>query len=218
MLGEELHPIRRDVIFEAVAQAHGSVQIELIELLLPGPEKVMEDSQPLIGVQNFGPAVQASQILGQVRIYPVEEGPGFFRTFAGHGDRDVLVLNEVVAGRRLLREHPVIFPAVLVQIIPALPHQNTVLEVGAVEAAVVDGDFGHGVGGQAVENTTVGRKHVPLILIGGQGVVNVGKAPGLAVLAVDLPDPIPVDALDGDRLLNAPGYLKPGPFTPVCRG
>ena len=72
--------------------------------------------------------------------------------------------------------------------------------------------------GNGDENTTVGRKHVPLILIGGQGVVNVGKAPGLAVLAVDLPDPIPVDALDGDRLLNAPGYLKPGPFTPVCRG
>ena len=90
------------------------------------------------------------------------------------------------------------------------------LEVGAVEPAVINGDLGHGVGGQAVEHTTVRREHIPLILIGGQGVVDIGKAPGLAVLAVDLPDPIPIDALDGDGLLDAPGDFERDTLAAVC--
>ena len=74
-----------------------------------------------------------------------------------------------------------------------------------------------GVGGQAVEDATVGCEHIPLVLVGGQGVVDVGKAPGLAVLSVDLPDPILPNPLDGDGLLYAAGDLKRDTLAPVGR-
>lgn len=107
----------------------------------------------------------------------MEKCPGLLRVLTGHGDGDVLVLDEVVAGRRLFREHPVVFPAVQVQVIPALAHEDAVLKVGAVEAAVVNGDLGHGVGGQAVEDAAVGCEHIPLVLVGGQGVSSLAFIP-----------------------------------------
>ena len=79
------------------------------------------------------------------------------------------------------------------------------------------GDLGHSVGGQTVENTAVSSKHISLILIGSQGIVDVGKTPGLTVLAVDLPNPISIDFLDRDGLLDAPGYLERDAFPPVGR-
>ena len=148
----------------------------------------------------------------------MEKCPGLLRVLTGHGDGDVLILYEVVAGRRLLCKHPVVFQAVQVQVIPALAHEDAVLEVGAVEAAVVNGDLGHGIGWQAVEDAAVGCEHIPLVLVGGQGVVDVGKAPGLAESAVDLPDPILPNPLDGDGLLYAAGDLKRNTLAPVGRG
>ena len=60
--------------------------------------------------------------------------------------------------------------------------------------------------------------HIPLVLVGGQGVVDVRKAPGLAESAVDLPDPILPNPLDGDGLLYAAGDLKRDTLAPVGRG
>ena len=78
--------------------------------------------------------------------------------------------------------------------------------------------LGGGVGGQAVEDGAVGGEHLLLVLIGGQGVVDIRKAPGLAELAVDLPDAVPVDALDGDGLLDAVGDFESGALAPVGGG
>lgn len=46
----------------------------------------------------------------------------------------------------------------------------------------------------------------------------VRKAPGLAESAVDLPDPILPNPLDGDGLLYAAGDLKRDTLAPVGRG
>lgn len=48
--------------------------------------------------------------------------------------------------------------------------------------------------------------------------VDVRKAPGLAESAVDLPDPILPNPLDGDGLLYAAGDLKRDTLAPVGRG
>ena len=44
VVGEKLHAVRGDVVFEAVPQAHGGVQVKLVKLFLAGPEKIMEDA------------------------------------------------------------------------------------------------------------------------------------------------------------------------------
>ena len=64
VIRQKLHPVRRDAVLKAAAQAHGLPQVKLVELFLAGAEKIVEDPQPLIGVQCFCPAVQTAQIFG----------------------------------------------------------------------------------------------------------------------------------------------------------
>lgn len=129
---------------------------------------------------------------------------------------NVLVLNEVITFCGLAGQDAVVLPAVTVQTVPTLPHQDTAAKVRAVQPPVVDGDFGSGICGQAVQHAAVGSEHIPLIVMGGQCVVNIRKAPSAAEFASSLPDTVPIDPLNGNGLLDAPGNLEPLPFTAVC--
>ena len=97
-------------------------------------------------------------------------------------------------------------------------HQNGALEVYGVKTAVDDGDFGGGVRGQGVEDAAVREENTPPVILGRGGVVDVGKAPGPAVLAAHQPDAVLVDAFDGDRLLDAAGNLELVPLALVGGG
>ena len=165
-----------------------------------------------------GPAVQASKALGEVQVHPSEVGLGLLNLPLGDGEGDVLLLYKVVALRCPLGEDTVGLPAILVQVVPPLLHEDSALEVHAVQAAVDDGDFGGGVCGQGVEDAAVGGEDAPLVLLGGGGVVDVGKAPSAAVLAANEPDAVRADAPDGDGLLDAAGDVEGVPLAPVGGG
>ena len=176
----------------------------------------MEDSQTLLIIQCFCTALQAPKIFPKVSVYPMEEGAGLLYASPGHRNRNVLVLNEVITFCGLAGQDAVVLPAVTVQTVPTLPHQDTAAKVRAVQPPVVDGDFGSGICGQAVQHAAVGSEHIPLIVMGGQCVVNIRKAPSAAEFASSLPDTVPIDPLNGNGLLDAPGNLEPLPFTAVC--
>ena len=179
----------------------------------------MEDPQALMVVQGLGSAVQLAKALGQVNVHPLEKGTGLVDVLPGNGDRDVLILNKIVALQRLLGEDAVILLAVAVQLVPLHTHKDTVLEVRTVETAVIDGDFSGGPGGQAVEHSAVGQKHFLLVLMGGHGVVDVRKTPRPAVsAAARLPDAVPEHPLDGNGLLYAAGDFERFPFALVGGG
>ena len=176
----------------------------------------MEDTQPLLIVQSPRTTLQASKILPKVSVYPMEEGAGLLHVSPGHRNRNVLVLNEVITFCGLVGQDAVVLLAVTVKTVPPLPHQDTAAKVRAVQPSVVDGNFCGGIRGQAVQHSAVGSEHIPLIVMGGQRVVNIRKAPSTAEFASSLPDTVPIDPLNGNGLLDAPGNLEPLPFTAVC--
>ena len=128
----------------------------------------------------------------------MKEGPGLVYILPGHGDGDVFVLYQIVAGGGLFGHNGIVFLTVHVQSVPLLPHEDAFLKVRPVETAVVDGDFGGCVCRQAVENSAVGAEHILLVLVRGQGIVDIGKPPCLREFAVALPDAVPENALDRD--------------------
>lgn len=142
----------------------------------------MEDAQALMGIQDPRPAVQLTQIFRQIRVHPMEKGPGFLHVFPGRADGDVLILYQVIAASGLVHKDAIVLPAITVKTVPLLPHEDGLSEIDTVEAPVIDGDFCGGVSGQAVEDGAVGGKHLFLVLIGRQGVVDIREAPGLADL------------------------------------
>lgn len=212
------HTVRGDAVLEMVAPAHGLPHLEPEMLFFSGPEEVMEYPEAFVAVQGLGPAVQFAEVLAQIRVNPVKEGPGLLNILPGDGNGNVLILNQIVAGGGLLRQNSVVLLPVHVQPVPLFPHEDASLEVRSVETAVVDGDFGGCVCRQAVENSAVKAEHILLVLMGGQGIVDIGKPPCLRKFAIALPDAVPENALDRDRLLHAPGDEKAGPFASVGGG
>ena len=201
-----------------MSQAHGAPQIKAVILFLSRAEKAVEDAQALMGIQDLRPAVQLTQIFRQIRVHPMEKGPGFLQVSPGYADCDVLILYQVIAASGLIHKDAIVLPAITVKTVPLLPHEDGLSEIDTVEAPVIDGDFCGGVGWQAVEDGAVGGKHLFLVLIGRQGVVDIREAPGLAELAIDLPDPVPIDTLNRDGLLNAAGDLEYGAFASIGGG
>ena len=179
-------------------------------------EEIMEDTQPILVVQRLCAALQPSEVFAEIGVYPVKKGAGLIHVLPSHRNRDVLVLNQIVALCGLVGQDAVVLPAVTVQTVPSLPHQDTALEVRAVETPVVDGDFGSGIRWQAIQCAAIGRKHISLILMGGQCIVDVCEAPCAAELAAGLPDAVPIDLLDGDGLLDAARDSEPLALTSVC--
>ena len=182
-------------------------------MLLAAAEEIMEDTQPILVVQRLCAALQPSEVFAEIGVYPVKKGAGLIHVLPSHRNRDVLVLNQIVALCGLVGQDAVVLPAVTVQTVPSLPHQDTAAKVCAVQPSVVDGNFCGGIRGQ---HSAVGSEHIPLIVMGGQRVVNIRKAPSTAEFSAGLPDTVPIDPLDGNGLLDAPGDTEPLPFTAVC--
>lgn len=175
----------------------------------------MEDAEPVMVGEGPRPGVQAPKALGQVAVHPAEVGACLLNFPLGDGEGDVLLLDQIVALRRPLGQNLVGLPAVFVQAVAALLQQDGALEVHRIKPPVDNGDFGGGVGGQGVEDAAVGKEDGPLLILGGGGIVDVGKAPGAAVPAAHLPNAVPIHPPDRDGLLDAPGDEKAVAFALV---
>ena len=197
--------VRANQVFEVYPMPDRRSLVEREILFLTGTEKVMEDTEAVMVGNLPRRAVQPSQTFGQVAVHPPEIGTGFLDLPLRDGQGDIFLLHQIVAlGGAALQNGVGLLP-VLVQPVPAFLHQNTALKVHGIQAAVDNGDLGGGVGGQGVEDAAVGQEDAPPFLVGGGGVVHIGKPPALAVPVPHQPDAVRVHALDGDRSLDAPG-------------
>ena len=87
--------------------------------------------------------------------------------------------------------------------------EDLLLKIVAVDPLVVDGDLGGGAGIQCVQQLGVAEKHRRLILLGGDGIIDVAKTHRFRILAAKLKDPIRPEAADGNDVLYGSRYLEP---------
>ena len=208
MAGFERDSIRADQVPKIHTPAGAGALVKGEVRLLAGAEEIVEDAEPIMVGEGPCPGIQAAEALGEVAVYPAEIGPRLLDLPLGDGEGDVLLLDQVVALLRPPGHDLVGLPAVFVQAVPFLFQEDRALEVYWGQAAVEDGDLGGGVGGQGVEDAAVGEEDGALFLLGGGGIVDIGKAPGAAVLPSHLPDAVAVYPPNGDGLLDAPGDQK----------
>ena len=67
--------------------------------------------------------------------------PRFLDVLLADGDCHILILHDGVSPRRLIKQHPVVFLAVLIQTVLSHRNKDGLLKIRLVQAAVVDGDF-----------------------------------------------------------------------------
>ena len=74
-----------------------------------------------------------------------------------------------------------------------------------VDAPVVDGDLGGRAGVQCVEQFRIVQEHGGLVILAGDGIVDVGEGKTFGKLVPHLKNPIRPDAADGDGVLHRMG-------------
>ena len=114
---------------------------------------------------------------GEVSPNAGEERTGLLHTFLFCRNGDVLLLNEIVALRRLAQNKRVILVAVEVTAVALHGHEQRPTEVLLIELTVKERDLRCGTDGQRVQEGAVGHKEFPLLLRGGHGVIDIKKAP-----------------------------------------
>ena len=171
--------VRGDTVPEVMALSHGILQIEMEKLLLARAIKVMQKPQAVMDCDLPDAGRHAGQTGGQVGADTGEERMGFLNAFLLHGDRDVLLLNEIIALRRLAQHKPVILTSVEVAAVSLHRHEERSPKVLLVELTVEQRDLRCGPNGERVQEGAVDHKEFPLLFRGCHGVIDIKKAPSL---------------------------------------
>jgi len=139
----------------------------------------------------------------QIRANAGKVTAGFVCIAFYHAYGQVAFPHNAVAGAGDLRgQHLVELVAVFVQTIILVGQQDTALERGLVDAAIVNRDFRRCPGVQRVQQFRIGKEHSRFVLFAGDGVVDVGKRPCFGILVADLENSIRKDAADGNGVLH----------------
>ena len=202
MVGGKLHAVGAEPILEMLPAFGVFVDIELRRSLFPGLEKVAENMQAL-GQRQFGcHRGKLGQVCYKVGPHTGKVTAGFVRVVLYHAHGQIALPHDAVAGAGdLCGQHLVEFVAVFVQTIILVGQQDAALELGLIDAAVVDGNLRRRAGIEGVQQFRIVEKHGCFVLFAGDGVVDVGKRPCFGILVADLENPIRKDAADGDGVL-----------------
>ena len=202
-----LHRIRADIILEAVPLPCHRPGVEAEAALLTGTVEIVEDLQPLRGVQFHTLSSKRGEVGSQVRARPGEVGTGLVHVLLLDRNGDILLLRNAVAPHGLVQEHLIIFLPVLVQVIVPQRHKDRVFKIPFIDTVVVDGDLGGGSAVQAVQQLGVSQEHGLLVLPAGHKIVDVGESVHLGEGVPRKEDAVIPDALDGNDLLDLAGHL-----------
>ena len=204
MVSSELHAAGAQPVFEMLAPPGLLVDIELGSRRVCRTEKVAEDPQALIERAFLRHRGQCRQLGGQIGTDAGKVGAGFLDVALDDTDGKIPLPDDaIVALGDLSAQHLVEFLPVVVQAIFLERQQNRPLEFLLVDPPVVQSDLGRGSGVQCIEQVTVVQEHRRLIILAGDGIVDVGERPGLGELVAHLEDPVRPDATNGNAVLHA---------------
>ena len=202
MVGGKLHAVGAEPVLEMLTPFGVFVDVELRRSLLSGLEKVAENVQALGQRQLLRHRGKLRKVRHQIRADTGKVTAGLVRIALYHAYGQITLPHNAVAGAGdLCGQHLVEFVAVFVQTIILVWQQDAALELGLVDAAVVNCDFCRCAGVEGVQQFRVIKEHTGFVLFAGDGVVNVGERPCFGILVADLENAICKNAADGDGVL-----------------
>ena len=208
MIRSTLYAVRADVVTEIMPQTRLPVHIKRECRLITGAIKVVENAQPLNGVQGHTLGTQIGEMSGQIRSDSRKICPRFLNVLLGHGDGNILFLRDSVCSGRFVQEHIVILFAVFIQPVLLHGHQDGFLKIRPVHSVVIDSDLRGSSAVQTVQKLRVCQKHALFILTACHQIVDVRESEGLGELIPNLKNAIRPNVLDGNKILHLSRNLK----------
>ena len=167
--------------------------------------EIPQDTETLFGVQRriFGAQLQ------QMRVDHVEDAlevlAGLRNVVRKDGNGEIRLLDPALILIEALHDDAVELPAVFVLLFPLHGHADGPFQRLAAVAAVVDGEFHHDAGLDAVEQSAVVLNDLRPFVNTGSLVVDVLQADGLGVLVPKLEDAVLPDVLHRDDVPQRAG-------------
>ena len=129
--------------------------------------------------------------------------PCFLNVLFADRYRHIFVLHNRISPRCLIKQHLVVFRAVLIQTVIGHRNKNGLLKIRFVEPAVIDCDFRGRTAVESVEKLRIFKEHCFLVLTACHGIVYILKLKGLCVLvAADKENTVCPDSLNRDNALH----------------
>jgi len=202
MVGGELHAVGAEPVLEMLPALGVFVDVELRRSLFPALEKVAENMQSFVQCQFGCHRGKLRKVRHQIRADTGKVAACLVCIALYHADGQIALPHNAVAGTGdLCGQHLVELVAVFVQTIILVGQQDAALELGLIDAAVINRDFRRCAGVESIQQFRIVEKHGCFVLFAGDGVVDVGKRPCFGILVADLENPIRKDTADGDGVL-----------------
>ena len=208
MIRSTLYAVRADIVTEIMPQTRLPVHIKRECRLITGAIKVVENAQPLNGVQGHTLGTQICKMGGQIRSNSHKICPCFLDVLLRHSDGNILFLCDAVCSCCLVQEHIVILLTVLIQPVLLHGHQDGFLKIRPVQSVVIDGDLRGSSAVQAVQKLRVCQKHALFVLAARHQIVDVRESEGFGELIPNLKNAIRPDVLDWNKILHLSRNLK----------
>ena len=203
MVGGKLHAVGAEPILEMLSALDVFMDAELRRSLFPSLEKVAENVQALGQRQLLRHRGKLGKVRHQIGADAGKVAAGLVRIAFYHAYGQVAFPHNAVAGAGdLCGQHLVELVAVFVQTIILVWQQDAALELGLIDAAVINRDFCRCAGVESIQQFRIVEKHGRFVPFAGDGVVDVGKRPCFGILVADLENPIRKDAADGNGILH----------------
>ena len=199
------NPVRADIIPEVMAFLHHIPRIEMEIGFLSLTVEVMENPQPFRSVQLHAFGTESCKVGCQIGAHTGKVSSRVLDVLFPHRDGDIFLLHNAVGTGRLIQQHLVILPAVHIPAVTAQGHENRLLKISPVQAAVVNGDLGGGPGVQTVQQLRIVQEHDLFVLQTGYLVVDVRKLIAFGELASNLKNTVAPHTPDGDHILHLAG-------------
>ena len=212
VVGMELDAVRADGVFERVAALCHGIKVEMEPIFLADAEEIVQNAQTVAVVLLEKLRTQLFHVVCKVTAHAGEKAARFLNAAALDRNRDVAILHDTVSLSGLIQQHTVVLPAVVIAPVLFGGHEHFFLELQRIQVFVDDGDLRDGVCRQALFQRAVFDERVFLIFLVRYGVVDVGEPPATAEFAVHLPDTVPIDAANRNRLLGGFRQTHGGAF------
>ena len=159
----------KDSMVAELCELNRNMMLSVDVVPVPTDEAVREVENRLLGVETNITNWQRKQ--NQNNNFSVADGYGH-----------ILILHDGICPCRLVEQHLVVLPAVLIQSVIRHRDKDGLLKIRLVQAAVVDGDFRGRSAVEGIEQLRVFKEHGFLVFTARHGIVDVLKLECFCVL------------------------------------
>ena len=172
----KFHCVGADIILKIVSLFSCFLNIKVERAFFSHTIEVVENTKSFVCFQFHTLTSKPAEVSNQICTDTGKISSCVLHTLFVDGNGNILILNNGVCTRCLIKKHFVVFLSILVQIISGCRNKDCLLKIQSVEPTIIDCDFCRCTTVKRVQKFGIFKEHRFLILTARHCIVNIRKA------------------------------------------